>query len=500
MGRFHRCLVVGLCLFLPLPVQAEGPLEFRVQFTPEVSREAFTGRVFVMLLKNAPQGVPRGLNWFSPEPTLARDVRDWKADQELVFVAGNCLGFPHSLEKIPVGQYFAVAIMDFDRGAASFSLSPGNGYSKPVRVDLHPQKTGVVSLLIDQAVTPTKFNETNNVRLFERPSKLLSAFHGKPMHLRAGVVLPRSWHDNPTRRYPVVYEIPGFGGTAAMAHLAAQRGLTNLDGLEVIHVVLDANCRLGHHVFADSANNGPCGQALIEEFIPALEKEYRGEGRPGSRLLTGHSSGGWSSLWLQVTYPDFFGGTWSTAPDPVDFRDFQLVNIYQPGNNLFRDGKGNLRPLARRGSEPVLFYQGFSDMEAIMGHGGQLGSFEAVFSPRGADGKPAKLWDRKSGAIDPAVAKAWEKYDIRLILEQNWKTLGPKLRGKIHVYMGSEDTFYLEGATRLLKESLARLGSDAVVELFPGRHHGNLIDGALRSRITREMKATLERARGEQPR
>jgi hypothetical protein len=267
----------------------------------------------------------------------------------------------------------------------------------------------------------------------------------------------------------------------------------------MLYVVLDPSCRHGHHVFADSANNGPCGRALVEEFIPALEKRFRAVGKPQGRFVTGHSSGGWSSLWLQVTYPDTFNGVWSTAPDPVDFRDFQKINLYRAGVNMFRDETGRPRPLARRDGEPVLWYKGFSDMEEVMGHGGQLASFEAVFSARGPDGRPRRLWDRKTGAVDRQVAKGWEKYDIRLVLERNWKRLAPKLAGKLHVYMGADDTFYLEGATVLLKEALKKLGSDAKVELFPGRDHGSLLkaDLKLRERIAREMAARVKAAKRE---
>lgn len=486
----RRSLALLLLLPLVVPAYPEGPLEFHLTFSPEVSKEPFTGRVFVLLLNKELQGAPRGLNWFSPEPTFARDVRDWKPGTPLVMSAGNCLGFPHALEKLPPGKYFAVAIMDFDRGAASFTTSPGNGYSKYVRVDIDPKSSGGVPLKVDQVYYPPKFPESETVKAFEMESKLLTAFHGKAMKMRAGVVLPRSWKTNPEKKYPIVYESTGFGGNHFMA--AARTNSTNLDGLEVIHVVLDATCRLGHHVFADSANNGPVGKALVEEFIPALEKQFRGEGRPGARFVTGHSSGGWSSLWLQVTYPDFFGGCWSTAPDPVDFRDFQKVNIYADAN-VFRDAQGKERPLARNGERVLLRYQPFSDMEEIMGHGGQLSSFEAVFSPRGADGKPRKLWDRKTGAIDPETAKAWQNYDIRLILEREWTVLGPKLKGKVHVYMGDQDTFFLDGAARLLRDSQKKLGSDAVIEMFPGRHHGNLIDPALRARMNREIRAQYER-------
>src|SRR5262249_15993128 len=150
------------------------------------------------------------------------------------------------------------------------------------------------------------------------------------------------------------------------------------------------------------------------------------------------------------------------------------------------------RPLSRPTARGRLWVQSFSDMEEVEGHGGQLGSFEAVFSPKAADGKPRKLWDRKTGAIDPEVAKTWERYDIRLILERNWATLGPKLAGKVHVYMGDVDTFYLDGATRLLKESQKKLSSDAVIEMFPGKDHGSLLDPGLRARIAKEMRAQYE--------
>src|SRR5262249_41422962 len=155
--------------------------------------------------------------------------------------------------------------------------------------------------------------------------------------------------------YPVVYEVPGFGGTHTMAAQAAKRNATEVAGVEMLYVVLDPSCRLGHHVFADSENNGPCGRALVEELIPFIERESRGLGEPAPRFLTAHPSGGWSSLWLQITYPDFFGGTWSTAPDPVDFRDFQRIDLYRPGTNLFVDEAGKLRPIARKAGQPVLW-------------------------------------------------------------------------------------------------------------------------------------------------
>jgi S-formylglutathione hydrolase FrmB len=388
--------------------------------------------------------------------------------------------------------------MDLDRGARSFARGDGNGHSKPARLSLDPAAGGPVKLVLDQVFRTPPFKQTDRIKLVDIESRLLSAFHGRPVRLRAGVVLPKSFAAEKGRRYPVVYEIPGFTGTHDMAHLAAARNATEVDGVEMLHVMLDPDCRLGHHVFADSDNNGPCGKALVQELIPHIERTFRAVGTPAARFVTGHSSGGWSSLWLQIAYPDFFGGCWSTAPDSVDFHDFQKVNVYEPGVNLFTDGRGESRPLARKGGKVWFRYKTFSDMEAVMGRGGQLGSFEAVFGPKGADGRPKPLWDRATGKVDPAVAKTWERYDIRLVLERNWKRLGPKLAGKLHVYMGDQDNFYLEGATVLLKQALARLGSDAVVELFPGRDHRSLMDTALRRRIAREMAEQYRR--GKNPR
>jgi S-formylglutathione hydrolase FrmB len=480
---------VSLVFFLlltvsPLRAAEPKPLEFHLTFDKAVSDKPFTGRVYVMLSKTAIKELRSGVNWFNPEPFFAKDVKDWKPGDSLV-LGGDALAYPASLVKLPAGTYSIQAVMDFDRGNIHFSTAEGNGYSEPIRQELNASETGPVALKIDQIFKERQFKETERVKLVDIESKVLTAFHGRPMRLRAGVVLPDSFKENEKKRYPVVYEIPGFSGNHFGA-LGRQKS-TDVAGTEMLWVVLDPNCRLGHHVFADSANNGPCGKALIEELIPHLEKEFRAIGKPSARFVTGHSSGGWSSLWLQVTYPDFFGGVWSTAPDPVDFRDFQRIDLYKKDANMFTDADGKQRPLARREDKPVLFYKPFSDMEVVMGHGGQLGSFEAVFSERGADGKPKRLWERTTGAIDPDVAKSWERYDIRLVLERNWKTLGPKLAGKIHVYMGEDDTFYLEGATALLKESLKKLGSDAVVELFPGKNHGTLMDRKLRDRIAKEM-------------
>jgi len=176
-------------------------------------------------------------------------------------------------------------------------------------------------------------------------------------------------------------------------------------------------------------------------------------------------------LWLQVTYPDAFGSCWAHCPDPVDFRDFQRINLYEPGANMYVDEQGKERPLARRGDQVLLTYREFVEMESVMGAGGQIASFEATFSERGEDGGPKRLFDRATGAVDTEVARSWEPFDIRLVMERNWEKLGPKVAGKIHVYAGGMDTYFLEGATKLLAESLKGLGSDVEVVIVKGMPH-----------------------------
>ena len=320
-------------------------------------------------------------------------------------------------------------------------------------------------------------------------SKLLSDFHKREVIERAMVVLPQSYFDTPEKRYPVYYIVTGFGGTLKQLQQRWKRGQnqTTEDHAEFIRVYLTGQCKWGHHVYANSATNGPRGDCLVKETIPQVDKQFRTIPKSTARFVGGHSSGGWSSLWLQVNYPDTFGGVWSTAPDPVDFRDWQGTNIYVENANVYRDKDDQKKPLARFGDRIVSYYEDFSKMDNVLGNGGQIRSFDAVFSPQGPDGKPAFCWDRNTGKVNPEVLEHWKKYDIGLILESNWSELKSSLDGKLHVYMGDVDTFYLEGATKILGQRLKDLGSDAVVEIFPDKDHGSLLDRSLRNRIASEM-------------
>jgi S-formylglutathione hydrolase FrmB len=476
----------------PAPAPTEGertPLAFEVTYPAELARGPITAWVYVMLGPAVGAGEPRkGPDWFRPQPFFAVEARDWKPGVPLRFGA-NAIGFPGPLAALAPGRYAVQAVIRLNPDTHQLGDGEGNAYGPIKRLDLDPETGGIVPLVVDRLVAPTPFSESARVKLVDIASPLLSAFHGRPIHQRAAVILPKG---DPQRPRPTLYIIPAFGGSHRGApELVKSR--RSAYGTDLIRVVLDPDCGMGHHVFADSAANGPRGRALVEELIPHIEKTFPVISTASARLLTGHSSGGWSSLWLQVTYPDTFGGTWSISPDPVDFRDFQGIDLSARGENLFRDHDGQRRPIARRGEKPVLFFDDFSRMEDALGDGGQLRSFEAVFSPLGPDGRPRRLWDRSSGAIDQEVARAWEAYDIRLVLERNWNRLGPRLAGKLHVITGARDTYYLEGAVRLLKESLAALGSDAVVEIIPGKDHSSILDAALAARLDREMKAALNR-------
>lgn len=468
----------------------DGPA-FEVTYSEAVSRATVTGRVYVFLGPDRSRKEPRlGPDWFRPQPFFARDVSGWKAGEPMRIDA-KADGFPDRLDRIPPGKYAAQAVLRLNPDTHRIGDGEGNAYGPVEHVRIDPGCEEPIALKIDRVVAPRRFPASDRIKLVELRSAKLSAFHGREITHRAAVILPEDLvgEERPAKR-PALYIIPGFGGDHFMAPRFVEERRLGM-GRDLVRVVLDPDCGTGHHVFADSPTNGPRGTAMVEEFIPFIERTFPVVADPRARLLNGHSSGGWSSLWLQVTYPDVFGGTWSTSPDPVDFRDFQRIDLYAAGENMFKDRDGRRRPIARMGRLPVLWYEPFSRMDDVIGRGGQLGSFEAVFSPLDRDGRPRRLWDRSTGAIDPEVARAWEPHDIRLVLERNWPALGPKLGGKLRVITGGLDTFYLEGAVSLLRESLARLGSDAVVEIVPDRDHRTILDPALADRLDREMRAKV---------
>jgi S-formylglutathione hydrolase FrmB len=262
----------------------------------------------------------------------------------------------------------------------------------------------------------------------------------------------------------------------------------------MIWVLLDESSPTGTHEFADSVNNGPWGTALTTELIPSIESQYRMDARVSGRFLQGHSSGGWATLWLQTHYPKIFGGTWSTSPDPSDFHLFSTIDLYAPHANFYRGPDGTQNPIIRDHGQPRATMQQLAGLESVLGdYGGQLASFEWVFSPRGPDGRPQPLFNRATGEIDPDVAVYWRShYDIVEYLNTNWKTIGADLRGKIHLVVGTDDTFYLDGAAHSLESALKQLDGDPHFTFLPGRTHFDVYvegkdTGALFDTIAAEM-------------
>lgn len=486
MKRVRQSLVCGVVCALVGAIVAFAPATsadalgasaaFRVRIDPAVHDAPYTGRLYVVLAREG--GVePRLMvgDWFDPAQILAVDVKDL-APGETVTIDGTQVSHPKGVGEIEPGAYVAQAFGRLNPD----SPEPGRGVGDPVSAPMAVEVTeeGVsAELTLDRRVEREPFEETERIKVFGMVSPRLSAFHGREVVMRAGVRLPKGWRDEAGAVYPTVYWVSGFGGDHTSIEGLDQM-LSRVPGADACLVIVpDASCYWGHSVFVDSATNGPRGAALVEELIPALEEKYHGAGGVGGvggaerRAVTGGSSGGWAALWLQVTYPDAFGSCWAHCPDPVDFRDFQRINLYEPGANMYTDAEGIARPLARRGDEVLLTYRQFVEMESVMGAGGQIASFEATFSERGEDGGPKRLFDRATGAVDTEVARSWEPFDIRLVLERNWERLGPKLAGRVHVYAGSMDSFYLEGAVRLLAKSLEGLGSDAEVVMVEGMGH-----------------------------
>ncbi len=479
--RVTCCAALAVLHLLSLPAvaqtapSADHPLLFEITFDTKLQSAPYTGRVYVVM-SQAPRGEPRQhlSNWFNPPQTVALDVKNWKPT-EPIHIGEQALSNPGALRDMASGEYSVQAIARRSLDHPQPGQGPGDLFSDPQSLALDPRKTGTVRLHLVNVVEERPFPETERIKLVEIDSALLSQFHRRKIKMRAGVILPKDWQQDSDRKYPVLYWIGGFGSdhrfAAQVPMITAVMGSGDVAD-QVLQVVPDPQCYRGHSVFADSASNGPWGRALVEELIPEVERKFHGAPSGAHRYATGISSGGWSCLWLQVTYPDAFNACWAHVPDPVDFRNFQNIDLYKPGTSMFVDKSGSRRPIARgRGGEVSLWYDDFVKLEEILGPGGQIHSFEAVFSPRGPDGAPLPLFERATGMIDPKVARAWESYDIRLVLERNWSTLAPKLRGKLHVYAGEKDSFYLEGAARLLKESLAKLGSDAEVEIVPGMGH-----------------------------
>ena len=509
----HACLT-GLPGCAP-PASDEGvaetPLSFSISIPEDLAEGPIDGRV-ILILAAGHEEEPRfqvGAGRDAPQ-VFGVDVEALSPGASVVIDA-SVFGFPkESLSDVPPGEYSVQAVLHLyetfqlasghtvklpmDRGEGQqWRRAPGNLYSEPRTIRVDPSESRSVEIALDRVMPPIQPPEdTEYVKHVRIQSDLLTEFWGRPMHLGAHVLLPEGFEENPEARYPLIVfhgHFPSdFGGfrteppdpdleceyserfgvecynriVQQEAYDFYRRWISDDFPRFIIIEVQHANPYYDDSYAVNSANLGPYGDAITYELIPYIEERFRGIGEGWARFLYGGSTGGWEALAVQVLYPDEYNGTFAACPDPIDFRAYTLVNIYEDPNAYYVDGpfKRIERPVHRNWlGEVDQTLAEYNHLELVLGtksrSGDQFDIWEAVYSPQGSDGYPKRLWDKRTGEIDHEVAAYWrENYDLRHILERDWETLGPKLEGKIHIYVGDMDNYYLNNAVYLMEEFL----------------------------------------------
>jgi hypothetical protein len=485
-------------------------LRFEITVAAGLLEKPQNGRLF-MIIGKASQPEPRmmvGRTGMDAAPIFARDVLDFSAGK-LGIIDQSCVAFPiDNLSKLPAGEYFIQALFDYNIDLKSVN-APNNLYSVVQRATLDPGKGGVIKIELTKKIPDEQLpTDTESVKFVKLKSELLSKFHGRPIFLRAGVILPKGFDKDPSRKYPLRVHVGGYGSrfTSVQRMMSPGSGFYrawNDDAtpkMVLLHV--DGDGPYGDCYQVNSANNGPYGDAVTQELIPYIEQKFRGIGEPYARVVDGGSTGGWVSLALQVFYPDFFNGTWSYCPDGVDFRGFQLINIYRD-KNAYVNQYGFERPSDRDlNGETKFTIRHECQMENVLGAGDswalsgeQWGAWNATYGPRGADGRPRPLWNAKTGELDQSVIEHWKKYDLRLLLEQNWATRAPKLRGKINIWVGEADNYFLNNAVHLLDDFLSKANPSIEARIFYGAGKGHCWLGLTEGQLIDEMAARIEKTR-----
>ena len=506
MPSFHRpvvalAAVATLAMAGSLAAQTSmilaGPsgrarIRFEIRVPPAVRNEPLTGRVYVIISSDSTRE-PRSQIGRVGTPLFGRDV-DHLAPGAPAVVDGTTLGTPvFDMADIPAGDYwiqpFVNVYSEFKRAdghvlwmhddqweGQNWSRSPGNIYGTPQKVRFDPKANTVVKLVADKVIPPIQVPADNEyVQRFKFQSPSLTKFWGRPVYLGATVLLPRDYKTS-TISYPVNYiqghfglGAPyGFDASGGRGRGGASPGRSFRDEWlsdnfpRIIAVTFQHPTPYFDDSYAvNSVNVGPYGDAIMNELIPEIEKRYRVIKEPWARWLSGGSTGGWESLALQIFHPDFFGGTWSSCPDPVTFTDVEGVNMYKDANAFYKNySQWQLTPTVNSREVNGEIRQTAQQrywMELVNGtHGrsgtGQQDIWEAVFGPIGTDGYFKPAVDPRTGAIDHAVTQYWrDNYDLLYYLQRNWSTVGPKLVDKLHIYVGNMDSFFLDRATRELE-------------------------------------------------
>ena len=485
-----------------------GKPEFDVSFPPSVHQGPITGRLLLFLSRTKD---PEIRLQDDPE-MLGVNVEGMRAN-EAAAIDNSAAGYPlGSLTDLPSGDYYVQAVLniytEFHRAdghtiwahmdqweGQNFNQSPGNLYSQVLKVHIDKSQNDKFKMSLTEIIGPVAVPpDTQWVKRIKIQSKLLSKFWGRPMYLGAVVLLPKGYDDNPDIHYPVVYQQGHFSEDPAFSFATQpsseskewhkrRLGLGFETGYEfyqswsaerfphMIAVTFQHPTPFYDDSYAiNSANEGPYGDAIMTELIPYIEEHFRIIRDPYARLIIGGSTGGWEALALQIFHPEFFGGVWVLYPDPIDFRRYALVNIYDDDNafveSLEAPHSGEHQPwsemersyLRSDDGQLLLTVRQVSRAEAVLGDhdrsGGQLAIWEAAYGPAGEDGYPKELWDKRTGKIDHDVANYMRDhdYDLRYYAEKNWPKIGPSLVGKLHFYCGDMDNHYLNLGTYLFED------------------------------------------------
>ena len=504
-----------LLLFLSFIVTVAYPQSsatFSVSFPASQSQQPLDGRVLLVLAKtNSPEPRQQVSDGVETAQLFGIDVNGLKPGQTAVIDAGT-FGYPkHSLKELPAGDYYVQAVLHkyetfkrkdghtvklpMDRGEGqNWRTAPGNLFSKPQKISLKAGANQSFAVVVDQenpAISPPK--DTKFIKHIKIQSKRLTEFWGRPMYLGVNVLLPAGFDEHPEARYPLCIfhghfpaDFSGFSETPPPANMdttdyierfhihgykkiVAQEAYdfykkwTSKDFPRMLIVEIQhANPYYDDSYAVNSENLGPYGDAIMYELLPEIEKRFRGIGQGWARFTYGGSTGGWEALAAQVFYPDEFNGCFAACPDPIAFDAYTVFNLYKDKNAYYAEGPFRRTP--RPGQRNYLgqvkcTLEETNLRELALGthsrSGDQFDIWEAVYSPVGSDGYPKRIWDKRTGEIDPTVATYWrEHFDLLHILRRDWKTLGSKVTGKIHIYCGDMDNYYLNNAVYLMEDFL----------------------------------------------